>query len=47
MIEKLYGPLKAGQSVNLQLTFAKAGQLLLTVPVIGVGAPAPTAAAPR
>jgi periplasmic copper chaperone A len=47
MIEKLYGPLKPGQSVNFRLTFAKAGQLLLTVPVIAVTAPAPTAEAPR
>ncbi|WP_408668107.1 copper chaperone PCu(A)C [Jatrophihabitans sp.] len=47
MIEKLYGPLKAGQSVNFQLTFAKSGQLLLTAPVIAVTAPAPTAQAPR
>ncbi|MDQ1740863.1 MAG: periplasmic copper chaperone [Pseudonocardiales bacterium] len=46
MIEKLYGPLKPGQSVNFQLTFAKAGQLLLTAPVIAVTAPAPTAVAP-
>jgi copper(I)-binding protein len=47
MITKLYGPLKAGQSVNLQLSFDKAGQVLVTAPVIGVTAPAPTAAAPR
>lgn len=47
MIEKLYGPLKPGQSVNFQLTFAKAGQLLLTAPVIAVTAPAPAAEAPR
>jgi copper(I)-binding protein len=46
MIEKLYGPLKPGQSVNFQLTFAKSGQLLLTAPVIAVAAPAPTAEAP-
>jgi len=46
MIEKLYGPLKAGQSVNFQLTFAKSGQLLLTAPVIAIGAPAPTAGTP-
>ena len=46
MIEKLYGPLKPGQNVNFQLTFAKAGQLLLTAPVIAVAAPAPTAEAP-
>jgi copper(I)-binding protein len=47
MITKLYGPLKAGQSVNLQLTFDHAGQLLVTAPVIAVTAPAPTAEAPR
>ena len=47
MIEKLYGPIKAGQSVNLQLTFAHAGQLLVTAPVIGVTAPAPTRRARR
>jgi len=47
MIEKLYSPLKAGQSVNLRLTFAKAGQLLLTVPVIAITAPAPTPEAPQ
>ncbi|HEX2904799.1 MAG TPA: copper chaperone PCu(A)C [Jatrophihabitans sp.] len=42
MIEKLYGRLLAGQTVNLSLTFAHAGQILVTVPVIGVTAPAPT-----
>jgi copper(I)-binding protein len=47
MIEKLYGPIKAGQSVNFELSFDKAGRLLLTAPVIAVTAPAPTAAAPR
>jgi len=47
MIEKLYGPLKAGQSVNLQLTFAHAGQLLVTAPVIGVTAPAPSGSVSR
>jgi periplasmic copper chaperone A len=46
MIEKLYGPLKPGQSVNFELTFAKAGRVLLTAPVIAVAAPAPTAEAP-
>jgi len=46
MIEKLYGPLRPGQNVNFQLTFAKAGELLLTAPVIAVAAPAPTAEAP-
>lgn len=43
MIEKLYGPLLAGQTVNLELTFARAGVVLVTVPVIAVTAPAPTA----
>lgn len=47
MITKLYGPLKGGQSVNLQLTFDHAGQLLVTAPVIAITAPAPTAEAPR
>lgn len=47
MIDKLYGPLKAGQSVNLQLTFANSGQVLLTVPVIAVTAPAPTSEVPE
>jgi copper(I)-binding protein len=42
MIENLYGPVTAGQTVNLQLTFAHAGQILVTAPVIGVTAPAPT-----
>ena len=46
MIEKLYGPLKPGQNVNFQLTFAKSGQLLLTAPVIALAAPAPTGEAP-
>ncbi len=41
MIEKLYGPVKAGQTVNLQLTFATAGEVLVTAPVIGILAPAP------
>jgi len=41
MIEQLYGPLKAGQTVNLDLTFATAGDVLVTAPVIGVTAPAP------
>lgn len=44
MIEQLYGPLLAGQTVNLAVTFAKAGQVLVTVPVIAVTAPAPSPA---
>jgi copper(I)-binding protein len=44
MIEKLYGPVRAGQSVNLELTFAQAGEVLVTAPVIGITALAPSAA---
>lgn len=44
MIEKLYGPVRAGQSVNLELTFAHAGEVLVAAPVIGIIAPAPSAA---
>jgi copper(I)-binding protein len=47
MIEKLYGALKPGQTVNLQLDFAKAGEMLVTAPVIAISAPAPTAGAPK
>jgi periplasmic copper chaperone A len=44
MIEQLYGPVLAGQTVNLQLTFARAGVVLVVAPVIGVTAPAPSVA---
>jgi copper(I)-binding protein len=44
MIQKLYGELKPGQTVNLQLTFQHAGEVLVTAPVIAIAAPAPTAA---
>jgi copper(I)-binding protein len=47
MIQQLYGPLKAGQTVNFQLTFKNAGEVLVTAPLIGLLAPAPTAAAPK
>jgi copper(I)-binding protein len=47
MIQQLYGPLQAGQTVNIQLTFANAGQVIVTAPVIGITAPAPTAVTPR
>lgn len=47
MIEHLVGPLKPGQTVNLELEFARAGTVIVTAPVIGVNAPAPTAAVPR
>jgi len=46
MIEKLYGPLKVGQTVNLQLRFRDAGDVLVTAPVVAIGAPAPTAVPP-
>lgn len=47
MIEKLFGPLKPGQTVNLQLDFARAGEVLVTAPVIAIAAPAPAAGALR
>ena len=47
MIQQLYGTLKAGQTVNFQLTFQRAGLVLVTAPVIGLLAPAPTAVAPK
>lgn len=46
MIEKLYGPLKPGQTVNLELDFKNAGPVLVTAPVIAIAAPAPTAIGP-
>lgn len=42
MIEKLYGTVKAGQSVSLELQFQNAGIVNVTAPVIALGAPAPT-----
>jgi copper(I)-binding protein len=44
MIESLYGPLLAGQTVNLSLTFARAGQVVATATVIGVTSAAPSPA---
>jgi periplasmic copper chaperone A len=41
MLDKLTGPLKAGDTVSLLLRFDKAGQVLVDVPVISVTAPAP------
>jgi copper(I)-binding protein len=43
MIGGLFGPLRPGQTVNLDLTFQNAGQITVTAPVIALGAPAPTA----
>lgn len=45
MIEGLYGPLLAGQTVNLSLTFARAGQVVATATVIGVTSAAPSSPA--
>jgi copper(I)-binding protein len=44
MIEKLFGKLTPGQSVNLALTFANAGTINVSAPVIALLAPAPTGA---
>jgi copper(I)-binding protein len=41
MLDKLTGTLRAGDTVSLLLRFDKAGQVLVEVPVIGIGAPAP------
>ena len=43
MIEDLLGPLKPGQTVNLQLTFAHNIPLIVQAPVISINAPAPGA----
>jgi copper(I)-binding protein len=42
MIENLFGDLVPGQNVNLQLTFAHAGPIEVSAPVIALEAPAPT-----
>jgi periplasmic copper chaperone A len=43
MISNLFGPLKAGQSVDIELTFANAGQVTVSAPVIPYSQPAPGA----
>jgi copper(I)-binding protein len=45
MIEKLIGTLAVGQTVDLDLTFANAGQVVVSAPVIGVYATPPTGVA--
>jgi periplasmic copper chaperone A len=45
MLEQLYGPLTAGQTVNIELIFANQGGIVVTAPVIGVLAPTPTSGA--
>jgi len=47
MIEHLLGTLRPGQYVNLQLTFANAGPVNVSAPVIAISAPAPTVGATR
>jgi copper(I)-binding protein len=47
MIDHLYGVLKPGQTVSIELTFAHAGEVLATAPVIGIAATAPTAVEPK
>jgi copper(I)-binding protein len=42
MIEQLFGKLEPGQSVNLALTFERAGTIDVSAPVVALGAPAPT-----
>lgn len=43
MIGQLFGPLKAGQTVNLELTFQNAGQVTVAAPVVPFGASVPGA----
>jgi periplasmic copper chaperone A len=45
MIQKLYGALLPGQTVDIELDFANAGQVIVVAPVIGIYAAAPTGAA--
>ncbi len=42
MIEHVFGTLKAGQHVNLELDFDDAGPIDVVAPVVAVGAPVPT-----
>lgn len=43
MIEHLFGPLEAGQTVNIELDFQTAGSINVIAPVVAPGAPAPNA----
>jgi periplasmic copper chaperone A len=45
MIEKLFGQVRAGQTVNLNLTFEHAGVVSIVAKVVALGAPAPTTGA--
>jgi copper(I)-binding protein len=42
MIQQLYGALRVGSSVDLELTFSRAGTIDVTAPVIGLTAVPPT-----
>lgn len=41
MIEKLFGQLKAGQSVDIEVDFQQAGPINVVAPVLAPGTPAP------
>jgi copper(I)-binding protein len=45
MIEKLYGTVAAGQTVDISLTFLNAGQVVVVAPVIAIYATPPAGAA--
>ena len=45
MVENVYPQVKAGSTAHLTLHFRDSGTVRLTVPVLGIGAPAPTASA--
>jgi periplasmic copper chaperone A len=42
MLEKLFGTVRPGQTVNLDLTFQRAGVISVAAKVIAFGAPVPT-----
>ena len=44
MIGQLFGPVVAGQHVDITVEFSKAGTVTVVAPVIAVGAPVPAAA---
>ena len=46
MIEHLIGTIKAGQSVDLELTFQNAGPISVVAPVLGLSQPAPAQPSP-
>ena len=46
MLEGLTGPLRAGDRVSMLLTFQRTGQVLVQLPVVGIGTPAPTGPTP-